>query len=125
MSAVQEIVLVIHVGIGFALERDPAVGPSFQRKADEPFDDVPEIESGNAHLQHLRRVDALMLDEIVRQYDTLAAEKQAEQIDRVVAPERDETVVDDPHVAAKIVNIKQTALMQGNNALIICIFKEF
>lgn len=69
-----------------------------QGQTDEPFHKVPQIESHDEQLQHLRRMDALVLDEIRGDGDTFAAEQKATNVDGVILPERNQSVVDDLHL---------------------------
>ena len=84
--------------VGFALKRDVQIGSAMQGQTNEPFHKVPQIESHDEQLQHLRRVDALVLDEIRGDGDAFAAEQQATNVDGVILPERNQSVVDDLHL---------------------------
>lgn len=84
--------------VGFALERNVGVGSSAHRQADEPLYDIPQIEAHDEHLQHLRRVDALVLNEVCRDAHPFTAEQQAADVDGVVAAKGQQAVVDDFHL---------------------------
>ena len=86
------------MSVGFAFERDVQVSTSVHRQAEEPFDEVPYVEAHNEHLQHLCRMDALMLDEFRRDGNALAAEQQTADVDGVVLAERNQSVVDNLHI---------------------------
>ena len=86
-AAREQIVRVVHVFVGFALERNVGVGPSAHRQADEPLYQIPQIEAHDEHLQHLSRVDSLVLNEVCRDAHPFSAEQQAADVDGVVATE--------------------------------------
>ena len=76
-----------------------------QGQTDEPFHKVPQIESHDEQLQHLRRVDALVLDEIRGDADAFAAEQKATNVNGVILPKRNQSVVDDLHLYRTIFNL--------------------
>ena len=72
------------MGVGFAFEADGAVGMhgvAFDDEADEPFDEVPEVEAEDERLQHLCRVDAFVVEVNSREPHVLACEDDAEEVD--------------------------------------------
>ena len=92
-----EIAGVSFVGIRFALERDVAVGVAFHAEPHRPLGDIPKIEKHIAHLFHLRRVYGLVVEHEVVGRTSATHETDAEEIDGVVAAQRNETVEDDFH----------------------------
>src|SRR3712207_1447763 len=97
MPAMHEIVLVVHVRIGLAFERDMRVGTPLHGQADKPFYHIPEVETYEAQLYHLRRMYALVLNEVARNERTLTAEEQSEYVDGIVLPRWQQAIMYDFH----------------------------
>ena len=92
-----EIAGVSFVGIRLTLERDVAVGVAFHAEPHRPLGDIPKIEKHITHLFHLRRVYGLVVEHEAVGRTSATHETDAEEIDGVVAAQRNETVEDDFH----------------------------
>ena len=76
-----QIVEVTLVVIGLALKRDVAVGIAAHGDAHHPFHEIEEIEEHKEHLTLLGRVDALMVDQLVAQIDSMMHKEHPQQVD--------------------------------------------
>ena len=83
-GAMAQVALVAHVGVGLALQRDVGVCPAFHGQPDKPFGHIPQIETHDAHFEHLGRVDALMLQEGGCERGSFAAEEQPQNVDGII-----------------------------------------
>ena len=63
--SVLEVVRVGGIGISLAFEGDIDVSMLSHAEPDEPFDDIPQVEPNEKHLEHLCPMDAFMADEPV------------------------------------------------------------
>ena len=95
--SVEQIVGVVHVPVRLALERNVQVGAPAHRQANEPLDDVEEIEKYKSQFNHLSGMDALMLDKVGRDGRSLAAKQHSQNVDGVIIFEGYQSVVNDEH----------------------------
>lgn len=95
--SVEQIVGVVHVPVRLALERDVEVGAPPHRQANEPLDDVEEIEEYKSQFNHLPGMDALMLDKVGRDGRSFAAKQHSQNVDGVIIFEGYQSVVNDEH----------------------------
>ena len=75
---------VVHVGlmaVGFPLEGDAEVGVATAAQFHHPFSQIPQVEEDDPHLQDLRRVDTLMIDQPLREIHVVMAEEHTAEID--------------------------------------------
>ena len=92
-----QILQIVLVGVGLAFEADGTVGAvtvAEQNEPHEPFDQVPEVEPDDEELEHLCRVDALVVDVGRCERQVAAREDDAEEVDRPKTGKGDETVAD-------------------------------
>lgn len=84
--------------VGFTLKRDFHIGAAMQGQTDDPFHEVPQIKPHDEQFQHLRRMDALVLNEVRGNGDTFATKQQATNVDGIILPKRNYSVVDNLHL---------------------------
>lgn len=94
----EQVVGVMFVGIGFTLKGNIAISASRHRQAYEPLNEVKEIEADDEHLQHLRCVDALMLDEIRSNGGAFSAKQYSADVDGIVFTEWQQSVMNNFHL---------------------------
>ena len=82
-----QIVRIALIGVRLALKRDVAVGVPPHGQPHQPLDDISEIEKHEQHLALLRRVNALMVDQLVAQVHAMMHEQNPQQINRRETPE--------------------------------------
>ena len=95
--SVEQIVGVVHVPVCLALERNVQVGSPAHRQANEPLDDVEEVEEYKSQFNHLSGMDALMLDKVGRDGRSLAAKQHSQNVDGIIIFEGYQSVVNDEH----------------------------
>lgn len=95
--SVEQIVGVVHVPVCLPLERNVQVGSPSHRQANEPLDDVEEIEEYKSQFNHLPGMDALMLDKVGRDGRSLAAKQHSQNVDGIIIFEGYQSVVNDEH----------------------------
>ena len=98
----------MHVEVGLPLEGDTVVGAPLGGYLDQPFDDIPQIEEDDAHLEELCRMDALMVDELRGEACLGATEEDAEKIHGGIVFEGQVFVAYDFHRVA--VGVAQTVI---------------
>ena len=81
MTPPLEVVKVALILVGLALKRNLAIGIAAPQQAHQPLGHIPHIESDDAHLKQLSGVDALMVNEFLRQVNTWMNKQYAQQID--------------------------------------------
>ena len=82
--SVEQIVGVVHVPVRLALERDVEVGAPPHRQANEPLDEVEEVEEYKSQFNHLSGMDALMLNKVGRDGRSLAAKQHSQNVDGII-----------------------------------------
>ena len=80
-----------------ALERNVEVSSPAHRQANEPLDDVEEVEEYKSQFNHLSGMDALMLNKVGRDGCSLAAKQHSQNVDGVIIFEGYQSVVNDEH----------------------------
>lgn len=95
--SVEQIVGVVHVPVCLALERNVQVSAPAHRQANEPLDDVEEVEEYKSQLNHLPGMDALMLNKVGRDGRSFAAKQHSQNVDGVIIFEGYQSVVNDEH----------------------------
>ena len=118
MFPVTEVSLVEHVGICLAFKGEVGIGPTMERQPDDPFNDIPEIEEDDAHLQHLCRMDTFVADEGIVGLESFLAKQNPKQVDGVIVAWRQYVIVNDNHFGTKIV---QASGIPKKNAIFLCI----
>ena len=82
MTAMVQIIEVALVGIGFALERNIAVGIAAHGQPHQPLHHVGQIEKNEQHLALLSRVYALMIHQLIAEIHSMMDKKHSQQINR-------------------------------------------
>ena len=95
--SVEQIVGVVHVSVCLALERNVQVGAPPHRQANEPLDDVEEIEEYKSQFNHLAGMDALMLNKVGRDGRSFTTKQHSQNVDGVIIFEGYQSVVNDEH----------------------------
>lgn len=81
MPAGVQIVEIALVGIGLSLKRDITVSITTHRQPDDPLHEIGQIEEDEQHLPLLRRVDALVVDQLVAEVHPMMYKEDSQQID--------------------------------------------
>ena len=103
MPAMLQIRGVTLMLIGLTLKRKVAIGIALpQSKSNEPFQHISRIERHNGHLEHLCRVYAFMVNQLLRQVHARMHKKHSQQIDCVKVTKRDMLRPDNSHRAGKM-----------------------
>lgn len=106
-GATAQIVGVVLVGVGFALETDVAVGVAFAEQPPYPLQYVENIERHTPQLAHLRGVDQFVVQVPARHLRRLALDKkQTEQVDGEKTSEGYEAVVDYLHLNGYTLSVR-------------------
>lgn len=95
--SVEQIVGVVHVPVCLALERNVQVGSPAHRQANEPLDDVEEVEEYKSQFNHLSGMDALMLNKVGRDGRSFTTKQHSQNVDGVIIFEGYQSVVNDEH----------------------------
>ena len=95
--SVEQIVGVVHVPVRLALERNVQVGAPPHWQANEPLDDVEEVEKYKTQFNHLSGMDALMLNKVGRDGRSFAAKQHSQNVDGIIIFEGYQSVVNDEH----------------------------
>ena len=98
MTTLLEIVEVALILISLALKRNLAVSIATLQQPHQPLDQIPHIEPNDAHLKQLSGMDALMINEFLRQVNTWMNKQYAQQIDGTEPTHRDIFGSDDFHL---------------------------
>ena len=83
--------------VRLALERNVQVGSPAHWQANEPLDDVEEVEKYKSQFNHLSGMDALMLDKVGRDGRSFAAKQHSQNVDGIIIFEGNQSVVNDEH----------------------------
>lgn len=81
MGAVGQIVQVALVTMGLALKRDVAVSIATHAEADEPLKEIGNVKEHEQHLALLRRVDALVIQQLMAQINARMHKHHPQQVD--------------------------------------------
>ena len=88
MLALLKIMIVILIIVGLTLKTDVEVGISPEEQPDKPLKEINDIERQVEQFAHLRRVDALMVDEALGNLNVGMHKKHAKEIDGGVVARR-------------------------------------
>ena len=81
MGTVGQIVQVALIAMGLALKRDVAVGIATHEEADNPLKEIGNVKEHEQHLALLRRVDALVIQQLMAQIDARVHKHHPQQVD--------------------------------------------
>lgn len=92
MAALRQVFGFVLLVVGLSLKGDVAVGIAFHGQPHKPFYKIEDVEEDEAEFFHLRRVNALMIYQMIGNVDTMMHQHETKNVDCREPLERNEPV---------------------------------
>lgn len=76
-----QIMAVLFVQVGLFFKGYIAIGATFEKETNEPFNQVPQVKKDVEHLFHLRRMDGFVTKRSCGDFDAFGGNQQTEKVD--------------------------------------------